>query len=66
MEAKEPPAAGRRSLSVLTVDEVADRLRLNRRTVQKLAALGEIPAIRLGKLYRFDEGMIDALFDASR
>lgn len=51
--------------SVLTVDEVAAVLRLNRRTVQKLAASGQIPAVRLGALYRFDAEKIAGLFDAS-
>jgi excisionase family DNA binding protein len=50
------------SPTTLTVDEVAQRLRLHRRTVLKLAARGEIPAVRLGKLYRFDSQKIAALF----
>ena len=48
----------------LTVDEVAARLRMQRRTVTKLVAEGVIPAVRLGKLYRFDADKIAALFDA--
>jgi excisionase family DNA binding protein len=52
--------------AVLTVDEVAARLRLTRHTVIKLVEQGELPAIRLGKLYRFDSRKIAALFDADR
>jgi len=48
----------------LTVDEVAARLRMNRRTVTKLVDEGVIPAVQLGKLYRFDAEKIAALFDA--
>lgn len=46
-----------------TVDDVADFLRINPRTVIKLAAAGRIPATRIGKLYRFDPQKIVALFD---
>jgi excisionase family DNA binding protein len=44
-------------------DEVAAYLRINRRTVLKMVDRGEIPAVRLGKLYRFDPQKIIALFD---
>jgi excisionase family DNA binding protein len=50
--------------TTLTVEEVAARLRVCPRTVQNLAKRGEIPAVRLGKLYRFDAAKIAALFDA--
>lgn len=50
----------------LVVDEVAAQLRLNRRTVLKLAARGDIPSVRLGKLYRFDPEKIAGLFTDSR
>lgn len=49
--------------AVLTVDEVAQRLRLNRRTVLRRAADGTLPAVRLGKLYRFDAAKLDAMFE---
>jgi excisionase family DNA binding protein len=50
---------------VLTVDEVATRLRLNRRTVIGMVKRGELPAIRLGKLYRFDAQKIADLFETT-
>ena len=46
-----------------TVDDVADFLRIHRRTVLKMAERGDIPSVRLGKLYRFDPARIVALFD---
>jgi excisionase family DNA binding protein len=50
---------------VLTVDEVAKRLRLNRRTVIGMVKRGELPAIRLGKVFRFDAQKIADLFETS-
>jgi excisionase family DNA binding protein len=45
---------------LLTVDEVAEYLRLNRETVLRKARKGEIPAIRMGyRSYRFYKGQID-------
>jgi len=50
---------------VLTANEVAKRLRLNKRTVLKLADEGVIPGTRIGKCYRFDSRKIEALFDVT-
>ena len=50
---------------VLTASEVAKRLRLNKRTVLKLADEGVIPGTRIGKCYRFDSRKIEALFDVT-
>ena len=45
---------------LLTVDEVAEYLRLNRETVLRKARRGEIPAIKIGyKSYRFSRDQID-------
>lgn len=49
----------------LTVDELADYLHVHRRTVIRLVERGEIPALRLGRIYRFDPERIRALFDGS-
>jgi excisionase family DNA binding protein len=46
-----------------TADDVAAHLRIRHRSVVKMAVRGEIPALRLGKLYRFDPQKIVALFD---
>jgi len=44
-----------------TADEVAELLRVTRRTVMTLAALGSLPSVRVGKSYRFPQAAIDAL-----
>ena len=45
---------------LLTVDEVAEYLRLNRETVLRKARRGEIPAIKMGyRSYRFYKDQID-------
>ena len=45
---------------LLTADEVAEYLRLNRETVLRKARKGEIPAIKMGyKSYRFHKDQID-------
>ncbi len=38
--------------TILTVDELADLLRLNRKTVYELVSNGEIPARRVGRSLR--------------
>ncbi|MCL0046633.1 helix-turn-helix domain-containing protein [Dehalococcoidales bacterium] len=46
---------------LLTVDEVAQYIRLNRETVLRKARKGEIPAIKIGyRSYRFSKDQIDA------
>lgn len=52
--------------SVWTAEEAADYLRLNRRTLLKMAERGEIPSLRLGKLRRFDRAKIVSMFDDGR
>lgn len=45
---------------LLTVDEVAEYLRLNRETALRKARKGEIPAIKMGyRSYRFYKEQID-------
>jgi excisionase family DNA binding protein len=45
---------------LLTADEVAECLRLNRETVLRKARRGEIPAIKMGyRSYRFYKDQID-------
>ena len=45
---------------LLTVDEIARYLRLNRETVLRKARKGEIPAIKIGyRSYRFYKDQID-------
>lgn len=39
---------------VLTPDELAERLKLPKSTVEELARTGKLPAFRVGKHWRFD------------
>ncbi len=45
-------------MKVLTVQEVADILKLHPRTITKMVRSGEIPATRLGRVWRFDESVV--------
>ena len=47
---------------IMTVAEVADYLKMNQRTVYRLAKNGEIPGIRLGRQWRFKKEAIDKIF----
>ena len=44
---------------IMTTRELAKYLRLHEITITKHAAKGLIPAIRLGKVWRFDKDTID-------
>jgi excisionase family DNA binding protein len=44
---------------LLTVRELAAYLKLNSATVMRKAAKGEIPAIKIGRQFRFDKSQID-------
>ncbi len=48
---------------VYTVDEVATILRVPSGTVRRLIQHGDLPAIRLGRVYRIPKAVIDSLFD---
>ena len=45
-------------MKVLTVREVADILKLHPRTVTKMVRSGELPATRIGHVWRFDESVV--------
>lgn len=45
---------------LMTLKEVAEYIRLNEKTVSRLAQKGEIPALRAGRHWRFDRAAIDA------
>ena len=47
---------------VMTVREVAKYLKLDERTVYNLAIKGKLPAIKIGKQWRFRRSQIDRLF----
>jgi excisionase family DNA binding protein len=64
-KAIQPPDNGEISeeSDILTTKELADYLRLNERTILKLAAHGEIPGARLGNQWRFRKNVIDTWLD---
>jgi excisionase family DNA binding protein len=47
---------------IMTVHEVARYLRLSQAKVYRLAQAGEIPAMRIGKSWRFRKDLIDDWF----
>ncbi len=48
---------------ILTIDEVAAYLRLTPQTIYKWAQEKRIPAVKLGKEWRFRRSVIDKWFD---
>ncbi|PIS21747.1 DNA-binding protein [candidate division WWE3 bacterium CG08_land_8_20_14_0_20_41_15] len=47
----------------LTIEEVAMKLRVNKRTVYRLAEKGKIPAFKFGKSWRIDADKLEKLFE---
>ena len=45
---------------IMTTKEVAEYLRLHEITICKFAADGKIPAVRVGRVWRFDKEAVDA------
>ena len=50
---------------VLTVKEVADYLKVNERTIYRMAANGKIPAFKVGNSWRFKRIDIENWIEAS-
>jgi excisionase family DNA binding protein len=50
----------------LTTEEVMDYLQVNLRTVYRLIKAGRIPAVRIGRQWRFQKKDIDAWLDGNR
>jgi excisionase family DNA binding protein len=46
------------AIEILTADEVADLLRVNRKTIYESAQRGEIPHRRLGRRLVFERGAV--------
>ena len=46
---------------IMTTKEIAKYLKLHEITICKYAAEGKIPAIRIGRVWRFDKDAIDRL-----
>lgn len=47
----------------LTIEEVAKKLRVNKRTVYRLAVKGKIPAFKFGKSWRISSAKLEKLFE---
>ena len=47
----------------VTVEELADMLKVSHRTVQRLVRRKELPAIRIGRQWRFRKEWIDEWLD---
>ena len=52
-------AQGLSKARFLTVQEVADLMRVSSMTVYRLIKAGELPAVRVGKSYRLREDDVD-------
>lgn len=50
----------------LTTEEVLEYLQVNLRTVYRLIKAGRIPAVRVGRQWRFRKGDLDAWLDSQR
>ena len=44
---------------IMTTQEMAKYLKLHEITICKLAAEGKIPAVRIGRVWRFDKNTVD-------
>jgi excisionase family DNA binding protein len=51
---------------LLTVAEVAERLRLGRSTIYRLVADGEIDAVQIGRAVRFEPAAVDFFISRKR
>src|SRR5688572_7777911 len=50
----------------LTTEEVLDYLQVNLRTIYRLTKAGKIPAVRVGRQWRFRKEVVDAWLTADR
>jgi len=57
MEAKEKTEVT--GNEIMTAPEVAQYLRLDKATIYRLAQAGEIPAVKVGRTWRFKKELID-------
>ena len=50
----------------LTTEEVLDYLKVNSRTIYRLIHRGDLPAVRIGRQWRFRQTDLDAWLDRQR
>lgn len=48
---------------IMTAQEVAQYLRLDVATIYRLAQVGDIPAVKVGRTWRFKKQLIDKWFE---
>jgi excisionase family DNA binding protein len=58
------PLGGGRLGEFMTVEDVADMLRINKSTVYRMAKGGRIPATRVGRQWRFRLSALEEFLDA--
>lgn len=58
------PLGGGRLAEFMTVEDVADMLRINKSTVYRMAKGGRIPATRVGRQWRFRLSALEDFLDA--
>lgn len=64
-ESAQNNATGREALgSFMTVEDVAEMLRINKSTVYRMAKAGRIPATRVGRQWRFRMSALEEFLDA--
>ena len=51
---------------MLTANEVAERLRVSKQTITVLVRKGELKAVRVGNLLRFEESDIEEFIDRAK
>ena len=51
---------------IMTTKEISQYLKLHAITISKYASEGKIPAIRIGRVWRFDKDIIDGWIRAGR
>ena len=54
-----PVSGGQTEPDLMTATEVADYFSIPENTVYKYAAKGRMPALRVGKVWRFDKKAVD-------
>lgn len=59
-------ATNRELLSFLTTEEVLAYLKVTPRTIYRLIRMGELPAVRIGRQWRFRRGDLDNWLDRQR
>ena len=62
--APDEPLGGGRLGEFMTVEDVADMLRINKSTVYRMAKGGRIPATRVGRQWRFRLSALEEFLDA--